>query len=287
MSYGFIGLGDMGGPIAANIAKGGTNLFAFDPAGTQARAPDGAHCCDSVSDAAQRSAVIFVCVPDGNASKDVLEQIIGADNRRAHTVIDLSTTGVEQATAIGALAAAHDIQFIDSPVSGGRAGAAAGTITVIWGGPEAVLQANRKVIDSMSGNVFHVGDNAGQGQAMKLLNNFLSATAMAATSEAILFGESQGLDMKIMLDVLNVSTGQNTATSDKFKNRVLPGTFDAGFRTRLMRKDVRLFNQSVATAGTPDRVTNLVDGIWDELEVARPDSDFTEIYLHLRERSKQ
>jgi len=158
---------------------------------------------------------------------------------------------------------------------------------VIWGGPEAVLQANRKVIDSMSGNVFHVGDNAGQGQAMKLLNNFLSATAMAATSEAILFGESQGLDMKIMLDVLNVSTGQNTATSDKFKNRVLPGTFDAGFRTRLMRKDVRLFNQSVATAGTPDRVTNLVDGIWDELEVARPDSDFTEIYLHLRERSKQ
>jgi 3-hydroxyisobutyrate dehydrogenase-like beta-hydroxyacid dehydrogenase len=287
MTYGFIGLGDMGGPIAANIAKGGTSLFAFDPAGTEARAPGGAQCCQSVPDAAQQANVLFVCVPDGNASKDVLQQIVAADNRRTHTVIDLSTTGVEHAKEVGALAADHDIQYIDSPVSGGRAGAKAGTITVIWGGPLAVLQANRAVIDSMSGNVFHVGNHAGQGQAMKLLNNFLSATAMAATSEAILYGESQGLDMKTMLDVVNVSTGQNTATSDKFKNRVLTESFDAGFRTRLMRKDVRLFNQSVASAGTPNRVTSLVDGIWDELEEARPDSDFTEIYLHLRERLKQ
>jgi len=282
MSYGFVGLGDMGGPIAANIAKAGIELQAFDAAGTAERAPSSASICDSVAQLAQQAAVVFVCVPDGVASKAVMQSIVDTDNRRTHTVIDLSTTGVAHSQSVGELAVGNDIQYIDSPVSGGRAGAAAGTITVIWGGPVAVLQMHREVIDSMSGNVFHVGDKPGQGQAMKLLNNYLSATAMAATSEAILFGQSQGLDMKTMLDVVNVSTGQNTATSDKFKNRVLPETFDAGFRTRLMRKDMRLFYESLGDAGTPNSVASLIDKIWDELEQARPDSDFTEIFLHLR-----
>ena len=101
-------------------------------------------------------------------------------------------------------------------MSGGAAGARAGTISLMFGGPAAVLEAHRAVFDAFAGNVFHVGEPRGQGQAMKLLNNFLSATALAATSEALAFGAAHGLDLATMIDVLNVSTGRNSATVDKF-----------------------------------------------------------------------
>ena len=104
-----------------------------------------------------------------------------------------------------------------------------------------MLEANRALLESFTGNVFHVGDRAGQGQAMKLANNFLSATALAATSEAVAFGVAHGLDMATMIDVLNVSTGRNSATTDKFPNRILTGSYDAGFSTAHMTKDVGLF----------------------------------------------
>ena len=118
---------------------------------------------------------------------------------------------------------------------------------------------------------------------MKILNNFLSGTAMAATTEAVLYGLSQGVDMKTMLDVVNVSTGQNTATSDKFPNRVLTETFDAGFATALLTKDVNLFVENAKAAGTPTRVADTVGGIWNETNEALPDSDFTLVYKYLRD----
>jgi 3-hydroxyisobutyrate dehydrogenase len=126
--------------------------------------------------------------------------------------------------------------------------------------------------------VFHVGTRAGQGQAMKLLNNYLSATALAASSEAIAFGLAQGLDMSTMVDVLNVSTGRNSATADKFPNRVMTGTYDAGFHTALMAKDVRLFLAEAATAGTAADVATAVGATWDAADAALPGSDFTEIW---------
>ena len=118
---------------------------------------------------------------------------------------------------------------------------------------------------------------------MKLLNNFLSATAMAATSEAVAFGVSQGLDMMTILETVNVSSGRSTATEDKFPTRIATGTFDAGFATRLMAKDIRLYEASVAAADAPRRVAGLLRAIWDEMEAAHPDSDFTEIFTHVRD----
>ena len=116
---------------------------------------------------------------------------------------------------------------------------------------------------------------------MKLLNNVLSATALAATSEALAFGVAQGLDLATMVDVLNVSTGRNSATVDKFPNRVLTGAYDAGFHTALMAKDVRLFLASAARAGTARSIATSVRAVWDEADAALPGSDFTEIWKHV------
>jgi 3-hydroxyisobutyrate dehydrogenase-like beta-hydroxyacid dehydrogenase len=173
------------------------------------------------------------------------------------------------------------VTYVDGPVSGGTAGARGRTISLMFGGPADVLAAHRPLLESFAGKVFHVGERPGQGQAMKLLNNVLSATALAATSEAIAFGLAQGLDMATVLDVLNVSSGRNTATSDKFPNRVLTGTYDAGFHTALMAKDVRLFLASATRAGTARSVSAAVGEVWDEADDARPGSDFSEIWKHV------
>ncbi len=151
----------------------------------------------------------------------------------------------------------------------------------MFGGPTEVFDAHRTLFDAFAGKVFHVGEEAGHGQAMKLVNNVLSATALAASSEAIALGQAYGLDLPTMLDVINVSTGRNSATTDKFPNRVLTGTYDAGFFTRLMAKDVRLFNQIAEEAGTRHGVMQAIAATWDAFEQAMPDSDFSEIWKYV------
>jgi 3-hydroxyisobutyrate dehydrogenase len=126
--------------------------------------------------------------------------------------------------------------------------------------------------------VIAVGEQAGQGQAMKLANNFLSSVAMAATSEAVHFGVSQGLDMRTMLDVLNVSTGRNSATVDKFPNRIATGTFDAGFALPLMAKDVALYYENAIAAGTVTEIGATIAAVWKDANAAMPGDDFTRIY---------
>jgi len=137
------------------------------------------------------------------------------------------------------------------------------------------------LLESFTGNVFHVGDRAGQGQAMKLANNFLSATALAATSEAVAFGVANGLDMATMIDVLNVSTGRNSATTDKFPNRILSGSYDAGFSTAHMTKDVGLFVDGASSAGTAHTVAAAVTETWRACHESLPGSDFTEIWKYV------
>ncbi len=280
---GFIGLGQMGGPMAANIAKGGFELAVFDKAGTAQRAPVGAALVDSVEDAAARAQTLFLSLPDGPVSIAVARQIAAAPERRTTVVVDLSTIGPGAAREAAETLSAAGVAYVDAPVSGGQAGAVAGTITIMWAGSGAELERHRGVLLSFCKNPFHVGDEPGQGQAMKLINNFLSGTAMTATSEAILYGLTQGLDMKTMLDVVNVSTGANSATRDKFPNRVLTGSFDAGFKTALLAKDIRLYLENVRAAGAPDAVGSVVAALWQACDRALPDSDFTRVFEYLRE----
>ena len=147
---------------------------------------------------------------------------------------------------------------------------------------EETFERLEPVLEAVASRPFRVGARAGQGQAMKLLNNFLSATALAATSEAVVFGERHGLDLETMISVLNVSTGQNTATSDKFPRRVITGTFDSGFATGLMSKDLRLFLTAIAEAGTRHDVAATVGAMWNACDRALPESDFTRFYEFVR-----
>jgi len=152
----------------------------------------------------------------------------------------------------------------------------------MWSGSAERMALIRPVLDSFAGSVFFVGPTPGQGQAMKLLNNYLSAVAMTATSEAIVFGLSHSLDMKTMLDVANVSTGQNSATQDKFPNRILTSTYDAGFRMALMDKDVALYLSEAKSAGTPASLCEQVATYWQKGMKQFPDGDFTEIFKVIR-----
>lgn len=277
-TFGFVGLGDMGGPMAANLAKAGTDLVVHDKAGTVERAPAGTRATESVSEVAGETDIVFLSVPDGNATMAAAREIAEAEDRKVHAVINLSTTGIEAAETATELLGNGGIDYIDAPVSGGRSGAVNGTITIMWSGSETLLGELRPVLETFAKAVFFVGPDPGQGQALKLLNNFLSAVAMAATSEAVAFGLDKGLDLKTMLDVLNVSTGRNSATGDKFPNRILTGSYDAGFRMALMEKDVALYLDEVRATGTSAQIASVVAECWRDGAKAFPEGDFTEIF---------
>lgn len=282
--YGFIGLGQMGQPMAENIARAGFDLTVFDLAGTEERAPRGSTPARSLTDVLSVADTIFLSLPDARASLAVASDIADAENLATKLVVDLSTIGPVAAREASKTLSAAGIDYADAPVSGGAIGAKAGTITIMWAGSIAALENHRDVLEAFSKNQFHVGDQPGQGQALKILNNFLSATAMAATSEAVLYGLSEGLDMKTLLDVVNVSTGQNTATRDKFPDRILTETYDAGFKTALLAKDVRLYMDNVKAAKTPDTIGSLISGIWNDCDKTLPQSDFTRIFEYIRDK---
>lgn len=284
MTIGFIGLGKMGGPMAANVALAAPGLVCFDAAGTQERMPAGAVAAASIADVARRCSTVFISVPDGAATLAVANELGATDGRVVETVIDLSTIGPQAATEAAALLQPAGIDYCDGPVSGGAAGARAATISLMFAGPTSVLDATRSLLESFTGNVFHVGNQAGQGQAMKLANNFLSATALAATSEAVAFGIAHGLDVATMIDVLNVSTGRNSATTDKFPNRIITGSYDAGFSTAHMTKDVGLFVDGAAHVETAAGVATAVTETWQACDRALPGSDFTEIWRYVSAR---
>lgn len=280
-TVGFIGLGKMGAPMAANLAKVCDDFVCFDIMGTAERAPAGATIATSVADVARAADTMFLSVPNGDATLGVVAEIGECADRRTTTVIDLSTIGPDAAVKAAAILRASGIEYCDGPVSGGATGARAGTISLMFGGPTAVLDQHRALLKAFAGNVFHVGERAGQGQAMKLANNYLSATALAATSEAIAFGMAHGLDMATMVDVINVSTGRNSASADKFPNRIMSGTYDAGFSTSHMTKDVDLFVASASAIGAAHAVAAAVNDTWHAADEAMPDSDFTEIWKHV------
>ena len=285
-TLGFIGLGNMGGPMAHNLAAAGHEVVCFDEADTEALAPPGAPCAASAAEVARRARIVFLCLPDGPVVLRVAREMADCPGRAVEIVVDSTTAGMSDARAAHDVLAEAGIRYADAPVSGGTKGSKAGTLAMMVAARDDLFAEIEPYIRPMAANASHVGTQPGQGMAMKLLNNFLSATAMAATSEAVAFGVSQGLDMITILETVNVSTGRNTATEDKFPNRIATGAFDAGFATKLMAKDLRLYEASVTAAGAPRRLAGQLREIWDGLEAARPDSDFTEIYKHVRDGPK-
>ncbi len=252
-------------------------MVAHDVAGPE-RAPSGSTAVPSVADVARRAQVIVLSLPDGQASEEVSRQILGTVDRLATHVVDTSTVGVGSASTTADRVAEAGLAYIDAPVSGGVAGARARTLTVMYAGSDAACLRVEPVLAGLSDRRHRVGDRPGMAQAVKLANNFLSATALAATSEAIAFGRSVGLDMATMLEVLDTSSGRSAATSDKFPNHVLTGRFDSGFTNSLMAKDLRLYLHEVGEWGGASSIGAVTGSVWERFATSEPGADFTRIY---------
>ncbi len=280
MDLGFIGLGAMGIPMAERLIEAGYALTVFDvnPAASAALAKRGASVAGSVRDLADRADTVLLSLPTPQIVNDVCLSDSGLIQGRAvRTVVDLSTTGTSMARMVQARLAERGIEFIDSPVSGGRGGAIKGTLAVMVSGPQASFERLSKVLGHI-GKLFYIGAEPGMAQTMNLANNLVSAASMAITSEAVAMGVKAGLDPKVMIDVINSGSGMNTASRDKFPRAILPRTFDFGFATALMFKDVDLCMREAAELGANMPLADAVHEIWRQTnEVYGGANDFTRI----------
>lgn len=276
---GVVGLGNMGAVLAANLVEAGHELVVHDIAGPE-RSPVGSTFVDTVDEIARRCEVVVLSLPDGSVSEQVCRQLteVEAGVRRVEHVIETSTVGVQAADSIARLLDDAGIGYVDAPVSGGVAGARARTLSVMVAGSDADVAAVEPVLAGLSDRRRRVGERPGMAQALKLANNFLSATALAATSEAIAFGRSVGLDMATMLEVLDTSSGRSAATNDKFPNEVLTGRYASGFANTLMAKDLRLYLEEVRERGNPVAIGSVTASVWEAFATSDPDADFTRIF---------
>jgi 3-hydroxyisobutyrate dehydrogenase-like beta-hydroxyacid dehydrogenase len=288
MDIGFIGLGNMGSPMARRLIAAGHRVFAYDmrEEAIERLAACGAMAASGPAEVADAAATVMASLPTPEIVRDVATGPRGIiEGKHVRRFVDLSTTGAVMARHISALLAGRGIAQIDSPVSGGVAGAENGTLAVMVSGPHADVAAVEPAL-KVFGRVFVLGERPGAGQTMKLVNNVLSATAMAASSEALVMGTKAGLDPRLMLDVINAATGRNTATESKFAKAVLPGTFDLGFSAGLMLKDVKLFLAEGQALGVPAQVIEAVGRLFqiacDELGA---EADITAIVKPIEKRA--
>jgi 3-hydroxyisobutyrate dehydrogenase len=287
-SIGFIGLGKMGGPMAGRFLDAGHTLLVYDlrEEAVAALVGRGAKAALSPAAVASVAETIIVSLPTPDIVKDVALGPNGiVAGGKVKNFVDLSTSGPDMAREIAAALAVRGIGFVDSPVSGGVAGARAGTLAVMVACSDVLFAEIGPLLEAI-GLVFHVGTEAGLGQTMKLANNLLTASALALSAEAIVMGTKAGLDPEIMLDVINAGSGRNSATQDKFSRAILPRSFDFGFATGLMQKDVALYVQVARKLGVPIDVAGAVEAIWTKTaaEFGR-ESDFTNIVRGIEQRA--
>ena len=254
----FIGLGNMGGPMAANLVKAGHQVKAFDlsqPACQVAR-EQGVEVAASVAEATEGAGTVISMLPASKhveslyLSEDGVLALLGADA----LVIDCSTIAPASAQKVAQVARTKGIHMIDAPVSGGTAGAAAGTLTFIVGGPLESLELARPALQAMGKNIFHMGD-AGAGQVAKLCNNMALAVIMGVTAEAISLGAAHGLDPKVLSQMMAVSTGRSWATEvcnpwpGVLENAPASRGYSGGFGNDLMLKDLGLAVEAAIGSG--------------------------------------
>jgi len=279
-TLGFVGLGSMGAPIAGRLLDAGHRVVVCDARAEAAGAigARGARVVATPRAVADAATIVFVSLP---APEIVREVALGADGLAGgtalRTYVDLSTTGPAVAEEVAQALDAAGVATVDAPVSGGPAGAQAGRLTLMVAGAPAAVGQVRPLLDHFAGRVFVVGDRAGLGQTAKVINNLLSACAIAITGEAMVLGARAGLDPAVLLDVVDASSGQSNAASDKFPKQVLTRRFDHGFRLELMAKDVRLALDEAHRQGVPMLLGATVSELWNLAEAEAVGEDCTAI----------
>jgi 3-hydroxyisobutyrate dehydrogenase len=288
----FIGLGNMGGPMALNLLKAGYALTVFDlsPAALKTLGDAGARVAPSARAAVEGADVVISMLP---ASRHVESLYLGADGiinglRPGALVVDCSTIAAQSAMAVAGAAKAAGLDMIDAPVSGGTGGAQAGTLTFMVGGPADALERARPVLQAMGKNIFHAGAH-GAGQTAKICNNMLLGILMAGTAEALALGVANGLDARVLSDIMAKSSGRNWAL--ELYNPV-PGVMDnvpasrgysGGFGVDLMLKDLGLAAESAMNVKSPVPLGELARNLY-ALHSTRGAGalDFSSIYALLK-----
>ena len=280
MDVGFIGLGNMGFPMARRLIQEGHDVVAFD---TRSSALErlvalGAYAASSSKEVADRAETVMASLPSPAASVEVATGAAGViEGSRVKRYVDLSTVGSQTAVRIHDLLAQRNIVAIDSPVSGGVGGAEKGSLAVMVSGPRTEFDVIRTALEAI-GRPFYIGDKPGSAQTMKLANNILAANVLVATAEVVVMGVKSGLDPSVMIEVLNAGSGGTSASRDKFPRAILPRSFDYGFATGLMVKDVRLYLDEAKALGVPADVAETIGRLWEAAARDQgPDSDFTAV----------
>jgi len=252
-SIGFVGVGRMGVRMVRRLIQASYPVTIYDTS-ADAMAPLvelGAKRAESPAAVGSAAEIVFASVPTPPIVQAVALGPKGViEGSRVKIFIDVSTTGATVARIVAEGLATKGIQAVDAPVSGGITGAEKGTLAVMVSCPENVLATIKPILEVI-GKIFFVGTQPGQGQTMKLLNNLLSATAMAITSEAVVMGVKAGLDPALIIDVFNAGTARNSATQDKIKQHVISRSFSYGFGIGLLNKDIRLCMAEADAFGVP------------------------------------
>ncbi|MTE11811.1 3-hydroxyisobutyrate dehydrogenase [Nocardia aurantiaca] len=288
---GFLGLGHMGGPMAANLVKAGYDVLAFDPvpaAQDQAR-QDGATVVATAAEAVAASDIVITMLPNGRIVLDLYGEILPAA-KPGTLFVDCSTIDVADAKQAAELAAAAGHRALDAPVSGGVAGAAAGTLTFMVGGAASDFADALPLLEIMGGKVVHCG-GAGVGQAAKICNNMLLGISMIGLSEAIVLGEKLGLTHDKFFDVVSTASGQSWALTSYCP---VPGPVPAspanndykpGFATALMAKDLVLAANALRANGVDGQIGQLAAEIYTRFNQDEAGKDFSAIVTDIRKRS--
>ena len=283
----FIGLGNMGGPMAANLAKAGHAVRVFDlvPAAVQAAVDAGATAASSALDTLTGAEIVISMLP---ASRHVEGVYLGEDGLLADIpggalIIDCSTIAPATARKVAEAAAARGLQMLDAPVSGGTAGAQAGTLTFIVGGEAEALERARPLLQAMGKNIFHVGAS-GAGQVAKLCNNMALGVIMAVTGESIALGVAHGLDPKVLSQMMAVSTGRSWATEvcnpwpGVLENAPASRGYSGGFGSDLMLKDMGLAVEAAMSVGASIPLGELARNLYSmNRQAGRGKLDFSSV----------
>jgi 3-hydroxyisobutyrate dehydrogenase len=263
---GFVGLGNMGAPMARHLAAAGYQLVVTDTntaALEKFRSSVDCETAPSLSELGRACRLVITMLPDGAAVRQVVAGLV-AGMARGSVVLDMTSAEPVGTRTLGAKLAESGIGLVDAPVSGGVKRAVEGTLAIMVGGDSESIASCAAVLAKM-GKVFRVGAS-GSGHAVKALNNYLSAIALAATAEAMLAGEKFGIEPAVMLEILNHSTGRNTATDQKYPAFVLPRTFNSGFALGLMAKDLRIALGLSEAVGAPASLLGMCSEIYNRAE---------------------
>jgi 3-hydroxyisobutyrate dehydrogenase len=289
---GFVGIGNMGQPMAGHLIKAGWKVSVYDTAPEKTRAfvdANGGEIASSIKELGQKSDVVITMLPDGKIVRHVA--LAGDDNllqgmRKGAAIIDMSSSAPVGTRELGAALAAHGIDLLDAPVSGGVKGAIAGTLAIMVGGDQALAERLDAVLAPI-GRRFYIGA-LGAGHAAKVLNNYVSAAGLVAAAEAVLVAQRFGIDSQKLIDVINASTGRNNSTENKFAQFILNGKFNSGFALGLMAKDLALAMEVADACDVPAELGRACLELWKQAEKAVGGAaDHTEVARYVNEHSQR